>query len=118
MSLFETTVLAIGSEAEMFQEEKMIILFGDNAPAELADYCYSIKMNPVKKAVEAGQILKINSSEYKITAVGNTVSLNLEKLGHITVKFDGSTTPELPGTLYVEDKKISPIVTGTIIAIQ
>ncbi|MCH0446252.1 PTS sorbitol transporter subunit IIA, partial [Enterococcus faecium] len=31
----------------------------------------------------------------------------LNELGHITIKFDGSHEPELPGTMYVEDISIN-----------
>ena len=43
MAVFTTTVLSIGVEAELFREENMIILFGKDAPAALADYCYNIE---------------------------------------------------------------------------
>ena len=38
MTLYKTKVINIGNEAEMFREEGMIILFGENAPESLSDY--------------------------------------------------------------------------------
>ncbi|MDN6408840.1 MAG: PTS glucitol/sorbitol transporter subunit IIA, partial [Tetragenococcus halophilus] len=32
MTVFETEIISIGSEAELFKDEKMLILFGKNAP--------------------------------------------------------------------------------------
>ncbi|HAP8255329.1 TPA: PTS sorbitol transporter subunit IIA, partial [Enterococcus faecium] len=40
------------------------------------------------------------------------------ELGHITIKFDGSHEPELPGTMYVEDKEMPHLRKGTIIKID
>ena len=118
MSVFTTTVLSIGPEAELFKEEKMVILFGKDAPETLADYCYNIEVNPVEGAITTTQELVIDQQRYQITSVGDIVLSNLENLWHITIKFDGSTTPELPGTLYVEDKPMPEISISSTIRIQ
>ena len=49
MTVYETIVNSIGPSVEAFLDEKMLILFGDNAPAELADYCLLINVNPVEE---------------------------------------------------------------------
>lgn len=118
MNVFETKVLSIGAEAELFKEEKMMILFGKDAPDMLADYCYNIQVNPVHGEISTGRPLIVDNQEYQITAVGDVVLSNLENLGHITIKFDGSTTPELPGTLYVEAKDMPEVQIGTAISIH
>lgn len=118
MTVFETEVISIGSEAELFKDEKMVILFGKNAPDTLKDYCYNIKVNPVDGSITTDSILIIGESSFKVTAVGDVVQKNLEELGHITIKFDGSTSPELPGTLYVEEKELPELAIGTHVTIQ
>lgn len=118
MTVFETKVTGIGGEAELFKEERMIILFGENAPDSLADYCYNIELKQSTKEIETGMQLVFNDQAYKITAVGGVVRENLDKLGHITIKFDGSTEPELPGTMYVEDKAMPTIEVGTVVTIK
>lgn len=118
MTLYKTKVINIGNEAEMFREEGMIILFGENAPESLSDYCYNIKVEPVAGEIEAGMELSIGSEKYSVTAVGSVVRKNLSELGHITIKFDGSREAELPGTLYVEDKALPEITIGEEIFIS
>ncbi|GMA09304.1 PTS sorbitol transporter subunit IIA [Tetragenococcus halophilus subsp. flandriensis] len=118
MTVFETEIISVGEEAELFEEEKMVILFGKNAPDTLKDYCYNIQVNPVNGSITTGGKLNIGDTSFEITAVGEVVQKNLEDLGHITIKFDGSTTPELPGTLYVEDKDIPDLGVGTHVKIQ
>ncbi|MGT2666951.1 PTS glucitol/sorbitol transporter subunit IIA [Streptococcus rifensis] len=118
MTIFETSVTAIGPEAELFRSESMIILFGDKAPDMLADMCYTIIVNPINEEIKPGQTIYFDHDAYPITAVGSVAQKNLASLGHITVKFDGKTDPELPGTIHVKAKDLPKISVGTHIVIQ
>lgn len=117
MSVFETEVTNIGPEAEMFRAENMLILFGDNAPEGLAEYCYNIVMAKSTDDITTEMSLNFDNKAYKITAVGNVVDKNLNELGHITVKFTGETEAEMAGTLYVEKAEMPQLTVGTKIAI-
>ncbi|NLH35084.1 MAG: PTS glucitol/sorbitol transporter subunit IIA [Lactococcus chungangensis] len=117
MLIFETIVQEIGAEAALFADDKMLILFGDNAPEGLKEYAYQIIINRAKEEITTEMILAIGKTDFKITAVGNLVTKNLNQLGHITMKFTGETTAELPGTLYLEGKEIPIITVGTKITI-
>ena len=117
MLIFETSVQEIGAEAALFADDKMLILFGDNAPEGLKEYAYQIIINRAKEEITTEMILAIGKTDLKITAVGNLVTKNLNQLGHITMKFTGETTAELPGTLYLEGKEIPIITVGTKITI-
>ena len=117
MLIFETSVQEIGAEAALFADDKMLILFGDNAPEGLKEYAYQIIINRAKEEITTEMILAIGKTDFKITAVGNLVTKNLNQLGHITMKFTGETTAELPGTLYLEGKEIPIITVGTKISI-
>ncbi|MEH7493939.1 PTS glucitol/sorbitol transporter subunit IIA [Neobacillus niacini] len=110
---FETQINNIGPSVTDFLGEKMLILFGENAPAELAEYCLLINVKNVEGDIEVGDILLLGNHEYKITAVGDAVKKNLSSLGHITLKFDGSENAELPGTLYLEDTEIQEVEVKT-----
>lgn len=116
--MYKTLVKKIGQDAGAFKEEKMIILFGDNAPKELADYCYIIEVQSVEDSITEEQNFYIDNTAFDITKVGSTVNKNLNDLGHITIKFDGSTVEEQSGTLYVEDKDIPIIKEGSKIVIE
>ncbi|MDQ0224052.1 PTS glucitol/sorbitol transporter subunit IIA [Metabacillus niabensis] len=114
---FETQINKIGPSVSDFLGEKMLILFGENAPAELAEYCLLIDVNAVEDDIKVGDTLQLGNNEYRITAVGDAVKKNLSSLGHITLKFDGSKTPELPGTLYLEETEIKEVKIGDKIQI-
>jgi glucitol/sorbitol PTS system EIIA component len=112
-TIYENNVKSVGPLADSFLEEKMFILFGDGAPQELKDFCYNINVVDAAEVIQAGQKLYIDNQPFEITCVGEVVQRNLTTLGHITLRFDGSTTAELPGTLYLENKEIPSIDLGT-----
>ena len=117
MSIYRTAVQSIGSQAHLFEEEGMLILFGVNVPPELAEYCYLIDVTSGTSPIEGGQFLYFDDEQYEITAVGDVVTKNLSELGHITIKFDGAIEAELPGTMHVSRKEYPKIKLNTKIKI-
>jgi len=116
--MYQTTIKNIGNDAKAFEAEKMMILFGDNAPSELADFSYIIDVVSVDEEIVEGYTLKLDDVSYRITSVGDAVRKNLNDLGHITLKFDGSITAGQSGTLYLEDKEIVDVNPGSTITIE
>lgn len=114
-TIYENEIRAIGPMAQAF--EGMIVFFGDNAPDEIRDFCYTTSVNPINGKIAAGQTLKFDNEEYKITAVGEEAPVTLAGLGHCTINFNGATEVELPGTIYVENKAMPNVQVGTKIAI-
>ena len=116
--IYSTIVKDLGPMAEDFIGEKMIILFNENAPAELAEFCVLHTCNELTDTVEVGDTLKINDTEYKIVEVGCEVQKNLKDLGHIALRFNNNEEGEsLEGSLYLEDKAVSLPSVGSEIAI-
>ncbi|MDE9753036.1 PTS glucitol/sorbitol transporter subunit IIA [Staphylococcus delphini] len=115
--LFKTKVKNVGEEARSFEDEKMIVLFGSQVPDELADFCYIIETNSIEGEITESNKLFIDGHEYNITKVGNVVNKNLSEMGHITLKFDGSTIAEQAGTLYLEESVLPHIAEGSSIEI-
>lgn len=113
--IYENQVTAMGTMVNAF--EGMILLFGENAPAELKDFCYSVAVNPINGTIQAGQTVMFDDASYKITAVGEEAPHTLAGLGHCTINFSGATEVELPGTIYVENKPMPAITIGTKIKI-
>ena len=116
--IFEAKVIQVGPEAQnMIQDANMLILFGEEAPEDLAEYCFKIDNKDLLGSIQKGGKLVVNSEEYLITAVGNVVEKNLTGLGHITISFDASEEGSLPGTLHVAAEKEVVIAQGTTIQI-
>ncbi|OUO41444.1 PTS sorbitol transporter subunit IIA [Megamonas hypermegale] len=116
--IYSTTVKELGPMVKDFIGEKMIILFGEMAPAELAEFCVVHTGNELTDTIEIGDVLKINDIEYKIVEVGCEVQKNLKNLGHICLRFNNNEEGEsLEGSLYLEDKEVQIPEIGTEIAI-
>ena len=109
--IYDNKVKGLGACVAEF--EGMFILFGDNAPDTLKDYCYTIDVNPIQQEIKAGQKAVIDGKEYNITAVGDVVMQNLGNLGHVTFSFTGETEAELPGTIYLEEATVPKLEVGS-----
>jgi PTS system glucitol/sorbitol-specific IIA component len=114
--VYNTTITTIGGLVPAFYEEKLMILFKENAPEELAEYCVLHDKNEVLDIVKEGDILVIADEEYTIVYVGDEVQKNLEDLGHISLRFDGGREG-LGGSLYLENKALPTIKKGDRISI-
>ena len=60
--IYENKVKELGKDIMMMNGGDFIIIFGDSAPAELRDYCYSVDVNPINGEIKAGQTLKIDEN--------------------------------------------------------
>ncbi|SJZ88385.1 PTS glucitol/sorbitol transporter subunit IIA [Garciella nitratireducens] len=117
-TIYKTKVESIGKNAAAFREEQMIVLFGKEAPSELAEYCYIVDKTSLDGEIAVGDILVLDHKEYTITAVGKEVNNNLANLAHITISFKGLKEAELAGTLYVEKAEVVQLKEGSLIEIK
>ncbi|GAB2026308.1 PTS glucitol/sorbitol transporter subunit IIA [Lactovum odontotermitis] len=116
--IFETKVVQVGTQAPtLLQEANMIILFGLEAPADLAEYCYKITNKNLCDSIEKNDMLMLGGKRFQITAVGAVVEQNLKTLGHITISFDGAEQATLPGTLHVKAEQEIEIGQDSVIQI-
>lgn len=115
--IYENEIKGMGDMVEAFIGEGMFILFGDNAPDTLKDFCYTIQVKNAEGTIAIGQTLEIDGVSYKIVGVGDVVQKNLEALGHITVSFSGDAANGLPGSLVVEKAEVPSLKVGSIIRI-
>lgn len=117
-TIYTSKVTKLGDLVSAFIDEKMLILFKDNAPDELADYCVLHSGNTLSDTIEEGDCLMLGDAEYRVVYVGCEVQKNLRDLGHITLRFNANCEGEsLEGSLYLENKEIVPISIGDDITI-
>lgn len=115
--IYNNKVKSKGALVDSFEGESMFILFGDNAPDTLKDFCYCIDVKNATEEIKPGQFVVIDGAEFKITALGDIAQRNLESLGHVTISFDGATAATLPGTINVEKADMPKLDIGTEISI-
>lgn len=115
---FRVKITDIGEIALDFLSEKMLIIFNNNAPAELAEISVLHEINELKEDVVTGDIVSIGKKEYLVTAVGYEANHTLKNLGHCTFKFNGLKKAELPGIIHLEGKETPEIRVGDYIVIK
>ena len=64
----------------MIQDANMLILFGEEAPEDLAEYCFKIDNKNLLGSILEGGKLVVDNQEYSISSVGNVVEKNLTGL--------------------------------------
>ena len=88
--MYKVKVTEIGSFVEELLNEKMVVLFGPTAPAELRDICVVHDGTPTEDNVLAeGGTISIGDQVYTIKEFGEAANENMGGLGHLTLAFDG-----------------------------
>lgn len=104
--IYEINVTAIGPLVEEFTSEGVWVFFRDGAPPELAEFSLLHGAGAPLEPIAAGQVLEIDGEHYAITAVGDVANNNIQALGHMVLKANGLTEPELPGDVCIEAKPL------------
>lgn len=114
---YESKIVEIGEEVEIFAEENMLIIFNDTVPEALRMIGVVHEKTELLADVEAGDVLEINGDRFKILFVGSKVNDTLKDIGHCTISFDGENSAPLPGTMCVEKKPLPDLKVNTTIRI-
>ena len=101
---FEANVTFVGEEAWSSLEEGMMILFNESAPQDAREYCFIHDQGKACGEVSLESTLMIGGQDFIVTSVGECANRNLANLGHVTIRFDGQLTPEMPGCIHVIGK--------------
>lgn len=117
-TIYESTVLELGPDVDMFMEEKMLIIFNETAPKDLRDIAVIHTAAPLEGVIAIGDVLSFDDQSYRVTFVGSKVNETVQELGHCTIAFNGEDHADLPGTLCVEAKEMPVISASTKILIQ
>jgi PTS system glucitol/sorbitol-specific IIA component len=115
---YETRVAEIGPLVSEFLDNRIVVFFRVGAPPELAEFSVLTEPSELVEDVRPGDWVVIGEHCYHVTAVGEVASMNLRNLGHLVVKCNSRTEPELPGDVCVQAKDLPPIGVGTIIRIM
>jgi len=110
-------VVEIGPLVPEFLEAKVLVFFKVGAPPELAEFSILHEPSDFFTDIEVGDHIVVDGEDYQVTAVGDVANKNIRDLGHLIMKANGYSEPELPGDVCVEAKELPPIKVGTVITI-
>jgi len=115
--VYSSTVTAVGDLVPEFRDQGILVFFGEGAPSELHEFSILHKVETSERAAKEGDLIRINSDEYKVLAVGHVASDNLLNLGHLDLKANGETKADLPGDVNVEKKELPTVKPGDVLQI-
>lgn len=119
---YQATITGLGEFALDFLNEdcNFIIIFNENAPAELAEISVLHTISELKENPCKGDKVRICGVEYTISDVGEEAIHTLKELGHCTLSFKGLDTVERPGIIELLGEPIRPeqLKTGGTIEIE
>ena len=119
---YDVTVTGLGDMALAFldpaMEMQFVILFNEDAPAELAELSILHTKAEVTEDPAPGDTMKIGDKTYKITAVGDEAKYTLKELGHCTLAFTADTEPYRPGCINLDGEIITEADLANGAAIQ
>ena len=110
--VYSSTVTAVGELVPDFAEQGVLVWFGENAPTELHEFSIIHVPEVATRAPQKGDMIKINENVFNVLAVGSVASENLLNLGHLDLKANGLTEPEMPGDVNVEAVSLPTVNVG------
>lgn len=120
MEKYRAQVTAIGPEALSMLEINMIIIFNNNAPAELAEITVMHTIETLKEDVAVGDVVTLGGHDYTVKYVGSEANYTLRELGHCTfyLYHEGVEDRQLPGYIVLNCDEQPNFEIGQTIAIN
>ncbi|WP_413734175.1 PTS glucitol/sorbitol transporter subunit IIA [Sodalis sp. RH21] len=117
-TIYQTTFTRVGDYARESLADNMLITFREGAPEDIESYCFIHRHGDTCGELRAGATLTLADTVFPITAVGDVAGANLRELGHITIRFDGASQAEYPGTVHVAGQTPADIPIGSALTIS
>lgn len=112
MVKYEATVTHIGPLTSEFVDAGILVLFGESAPEELREFALLHDGRTLHAPLAPGDTLHLAAETFRLLAVGEVANGNLANLGHLVLKFNGQSAPEMPGDVCVEARPLPAIAVG------
>jgi PTS system glucitol/sorbitol-specific IIA component len=118
MVKYSAEITEIGPLLSEFIEAGILVFFGDTAPEELREFAILHDGAQLHEDVVPGDQICLDDSCFRVLAVGEVANKNLAALGHFIVKFNGATTPEMPGDICADAQPLPEIKIGMRLEIK
>lgn len=110
-------VTSLGELAQDMMDSGIMIIFNDNAPAELAEISVLHTIAELSEDVVPGDTVTIAGNRFEVLDVGDEANKTLAQLGHCTLKFEGDKV-ELPGEICLGGGDMPSVKSGDLITIE
>lgn len=115
---YTARITSIGELAGEFINEGILVFFSNTAPEELHEHAVVHDCtDPQTEEVKVGDTVSIGGHDFPVLAVGPVANDNLRSLGHLVLKFNGLSEPEMQGDVNVPEGEIPAIAPGSQLTI-
>lgn len=116
----KSVVKEIGGLVSAFKEDKILILFGPQAPKELREMAVIHEFEILEgEPLKPGGTIAFGEESFTITALGDHANKNFEELGHISIYFQEPDEEVLPGAVFASPYSFpNTINEGTVISVK
>lgn len=115
---YKSKIIGFGDIALDFLSEKMLILFNEDAPLELAELSVLHEKKELDSEIKVGDFISLGDNDYVVTAVGAEANDTFKMLGHCCLVFGGKDEVELPGQIQLKGEKLPELKQGDYIQIK
>ena len=115
---YATTVTAVGEQVPEFIGQGLLIWFAEGAPEELHFFSVLHRPTVTTGGVRAGDVVRIDDTAFRVTAVGEVANDNMVNLGHMDLKANGAAEAPLPGDICLEELPLPEPRPGTTLVIE
>jgi glucitol/sorbitol PTS system EIIA component len=112
MLKYEARLTAIGPLVSEFLQNQILVMFKDGAPPELAEFSVLHDGQELRAPVVVGDEVVLGKDHFRVLAVGEVANTNLATLGHLILKFNGQTVPEMPGDVCLDARPVPDVQVG------
>ncbi|MCE4047617.1 MULTISPECIES: PTS glucitol/sorbitol transporter subunit IIA [Bacillaceae] len=115
-----SVVKEIGVLVSAFKEDKILILFGPQAPKELREMAVIHEFELLdSEPLKHGGTIAFGDETFTITALGDHANKNFKELGHISIYFQEPVDEVLPGAVFAAPYSFpNSINEGTVISVK
>jgi glucitol/sorbitol PTS system EIIA component len=114
---YASVVVSVGAYAREFFDAGIVVLFGEQAPEELAEFAVIHRPTIADGGIAPGDLVHLGDEVITVLAVGEVADENLVNLGHLSLKRNGEHVAALPGDVCCDEGSIPPIAPGDEIRI-
>jgi PTS system glucitol/sorbitol-specific IIA component len=115
---YATTVTAVGEQVAEFVGQGILIWFAEGAPEELHFFTVLHRPTVTTGGVRPGDLVRIDDTAFRVTAVGEVANDNMVNLGHMDLKANGAAEAPLPGDICLEERPLPEPRPGTRLVIE
>lgn len=115
---YQTEIVAVGEQASTFFDEGIVVLFGEEAPEELADFAVVHRPSVATGGIAPGDRVLLGDEVLAVLAVGSVANDNLTNLGHLVLKRNGAHEAALPGDVCCDQGPIPELRPGQEIRVE